>query len=53
MIIATSGFDLINYSRIISSSASPYLKQTGSQTYTDPTISVGREIRALYISSLT
>jgi hypothetical protein len=53
MIIATSGYSLINYNRIISSSASPYLTQTGSQTYKDPTSSLDREIRALYIGSLT
>ena len=53
MVIATSGGTLIYYSRIISSSASPYLMQTGSKTYNDPTSSYDREIRALYISSLT
>jgi hypothetical protein len=53
MIIATSGYSLINYSRIISSTNSPYSMQTGSQTYKDPTYSLDREIRALYISTLT
>ena len=53
MVIASSGGQIIYYSRIISSSSSPYLKQTGSQTYYDPNSSLYREIRALFISSLT
>ena len=53
MIIATSGYDYINYIRIISSSTSPYSIQTGSKTYRDPASSLGREIRALFIVNLT
>jgi hypothetical protein len=54
MVIATSGGATIHYNRIISSSASPYsIKSAGSSTYQDPTTSVDREIRALFISSLT
>jgi hypothetical protein len=53
MVIATSGEFYIFYSRIISSSASPYLIKTGTQTYYDPYFSSYREIRALFISSLT
>ncbi len=53
MVIATSGYYYINYNRIISSSTSPYLVQsTGSKTYRDPTSSLGREIRALFIVNL-
>ena len=52
MVIATSGFDYINYNVIISSTTSPYLKQVGSKTYRDPNSSLYREIRALYIDSL-
>ena len=37
MIIATSGFDYINYNRIIHSSSSPYIIDTvRSKTYRDP-----------------
>jgi hypothetical protein len=48
MIIATSGYDFINYNRIISSSTSPY-SVAESKTFRDPTSSTTRILYALYI----
>ena len=53
MIITTGGYSFINYNRVVASSISPYSTQTGSKTYRDPNSSIYREIRALYILSLT
>jgi hypothetical protein len=50
MILATSGFDYINYNRIISSSSSPYsVDISKSKTFIDPTSNSNRELRALFI----
>lgn len=53
MIVATSGSNNINYNRIISSTSYPYSIQAGTQSYTDSFSSTDREIKALYIVSLT
>jgi hypothetical protein len=50
MVIATSGFNYINYNRIIHSRTSPYSVDTASSiTYRDPTANSGRQLFALYI----
>ncbi len=48
MVIATSGYDYINYNRIISSKDHPY-SVLSSQTFRDPTPSTTRKLYALYI----
>jgi hypothetical protein len=48
MVIATSGWNYINYNRIISSSTSPY-QVSNSQTFRDPASSITRSLYALYI----
>jgi hypothetical protein len=48
MIIATCGFNFINYNRILSSSSSPY-SVSDSKTFRDPTSSATRKAYALYI----
>ncbi len=55
MVVATSkSGTVIKYSRILSSSASPYSVQLpGSQTYQDTTTLSSQVVRGLYISSLT
>ena len=53
MIVATSGSTNINFNRIISSASYPYSIQVGTQSYTDSISSNNREIKALYIASLT
>ena len=50
MVIATSGFNYINYNRIIHSSSSPYSVDTASsKTYRDPAANSARRLFALYI----
>ncbi len=48
MVIATSGNNSINYNRIISSSASPYLV-SDNRTFWDPSLSETWKLLALYI----
>jgi hypothetical protein len=48
MVIATSGYNYINYNRIISSSSSPY-HVLNFQTFRDTTSSTFRILSALYI----
>jgi hypothetical protein len=53
MIIATSGNDLINYNRIVSSSSSPFtISMVLSQTFRDPIQKIDRRLIALYIIDL-
>ncbi len=53
MIVVTSGGSYINYNRIMSASTSPYSYDPSSLGYRDGTTSSVREIRALFIISLS
>jgi hypothetical protein len=48
MIIATSGYNFINYNRILSSSSSPY-SVSDIKKFRDPTSSASRKAYALFI----
>jgi hypothetical protein len=50
MILATSGYDFIDYNRIISSIISPYtVNSDESKTFRDPNAYFDRRIRGLFI----